>query len=75
MNHFTLVYYEEDNRQGNLKGGCRMTKRDRMRIKIDRDKEMRTEEISKMIDEGGLGADKYYEIEKESLTDENETTC
>lgn len=25
---------------------------------------MRTKEISKMISEGGLGSDKYYEIEK-----------
>lgn len=28
--------------------------------------EMRTKEISKMIGEGGLGAEKYYEIKKPS---------
>ncbi len=33
-------------------------------IKIDRTNEMRTDEISKMIEEGGLGADQYYVIDK-----------
>lgn len=33
-------------------------------IKIDRTDEMRTDEISKMIEEGGLGADQYYVIDK-----------
>lgn len=37
---------------------------ERKKIKVDRKKEMRTKEISKMISEGGLGADIYYKIEK-----------
>lgn len=41
-------------------------KDDRLKVSIDKDKEMRTKDISKMIGEGGLGADKYYEIKKES---------
>lgn len=41
-----------------------MSKKDRIKIEVDRKKEMRTKEISKMISEGGLGADKYYDIEK-----------
>lgn len=36
----------------------------RRKIVIDRDKEMRTEETSRMIDEGGLGSRTYYDIEK-----------
>lgn len=49
-----------------------MTDNDRLKIKIDRKKEMRTKEISKMIDEGGLGADRYYKIKKkESSTNES----
>lgn len=51
-----------------------MTKNDdRAKIKIDRKKEMRTKEISKMISEGGLGADKYYDITKKSSSSEKET--
>lgn len=38
-------------------------------IKIDKEKETRTEEISKMINEGGLGADKYYNIVKHSSSE------
>lgn len=34
------------------------------RIRVKKKHEMRTKDISKMIDEGGLGADKYYDIEK-----------
>lgn len=34
---------------------------------------MRTKEISKMISEGGLGADKYYDITKKSSSSEKET--
>lgn len=41
-------------------------KDDRIKININKDKEMRTKGISKMIGEGGLGADRYYEIEKKS---------
>jgi len=36
----------------------------RDRRKIERIMEMGTEEISKMIDEGGIGADKYYQINR-----------
>jgi len=46
------------------------------RLKITKEKEMRTKEISKMISEGGLGSEKYYEIEKkitEEETDEKPT--
>jgi len=43
---------------------------DHDRIRIDRKHEMRTEAISKMISEGGLGADNYYNIIKESSTKE-----
>jgi len=41
----------------------------RKEIKIDRDREMRAEGISKMISEGGLGADKYYNIVKHSSSE------
>ncbi|GKV67367.1 MULTISPECIES: hypothetical protein [Sporosarcina] len=34
------------------------------RKKIIKKNEMRTKEISKMIGEGGMGADKYYDIKK-----------
>lgn len=43
-----------------------MTNHDRNKIKINKENETRTKEISKMINEGGIGADKYYEIEKNS---------
>ncbi|PIC63446.1 hypothetical protein CSV79_11670 [Sporosarcina sp. P13] len=39
-----------------------MTDHDRKQIIIKN--EMRTMEISKMISEGGLGSDKYYDIKK-----------
>jgi len=48
-----------------------MEKRDRAKIKIDKRKEMRTKEISRMIDEGGLGADKYYNIKKTNPSNAN----
>lgn len=48
-----------------------MEKRDHKDIKIDRRHETRTKEISNMIDEGGLGADKYYKIKKDA-SDEDE---
>lgn len=41
-----------------------MKQDNRKTVKVEA--EMRTKEISKMIDEGGLGADKYYKIKKES---------
>lgn len=34
------------------------------RKEIIKTQEMRTKEISKMIGEGGIGADKYYDIKK-----------
>lgn len=37
---------------------------DKAKKKIDKRKEMRTQEISEMIDEGGLGADRYYDVIK-----------
>ncbi|GAB3801887.1 hypothetical protein [Virgibacillus kimchii] len=41
-----------------------MTNKNDYRMKIKKEKEMRTKGISRMIDEGGLGAEKYYEIIK-----------
>lgn len=50
-----------------------MTKKnsnDRPKIVIDRKKEMRTKETSKMIDEGGLGSSRtHYDIKKVSSPD------
>lgn len=43
-----------------------MSEEKRRAIEIDRKKEMRNRGISKMISEGGLGADKYYDIQKVS---------
>ncbi len=44
-----------------------MVRDNRPRIEIDREKEMRTKEISQMIDEGGLGTRTFhYEIVKEN---------
>ncbi|GEM_PF-54001 len=46
-----------------------MARENRPRIDIDREKEMRTEEISQMIDEGGLGTrTTHYEIVKDAST-------
>lgn len=39
-----------------------MTDDNRKKVKLE--SEMRTKGISKMIDEGGLGAEEYYEIKK-----------
>ena len=36
------------------------------RKKIVKKNEMRTEEIADMIGEGGIGADKYYDIKKKT---------
>lgn len=43
-----------------------MAKDDRTKIEIDKKKETRTKEISKMINEGGLGERTYYDIKKTS---------
>lgn len=48
-----------------------MGKENRTKIKIDKDKEMRTKDISKMIGEGGLGADRYYDIKKKDKDKSN----
>lgn len=39
--------------------------KDRDEITLDKSKEIRSKEISKMIGEGGLGARKYYNIKKD----------
>lgn len=49
-----------------------ITDTDKKKIIIDKRKEMRTKEISKMISEGGLGSDNYYEIIKKSLNDQED---
>lgn len=43
-------------------GGVEMAKDNRKEVEVK--SEMRTKEISKMIGEGGLGAEDYYEIKK-----------
>lgn len=50
-----------------------MGKPDRKKIIIDKEKEMRTKEISTMINEGGLGAENYYNIEKTDEKHDKET--
>lgn len=40
------------------------------RKKIVKQHEMRTKGISRMIDEGGMGAEKYYDIEKDGIRGE-----
>ncbi|WP_303965545.1 hypothetical protein [Sporosarcina ureae] len=40
------------------------------RKEIVKANEMRTKEIARMIDEGGMGADKYYDIKKVSPQEE-----
>lgn len=42
-----------------------MSNYDRHKVTIDKSNEPRKPGISKMIGEGGLGADKYYNIKKE----------
>lgn len=49
-----------------------MVKEYRADVQIDGKKEMRTKEISRMIDEGGLGAEKYYNINKINTPQEDE---
>lgn len=46
--------------------GYKLVNNEKDHIEIDKTKETRTKEISKMIGEGGLGADNYYNIKKES---------
>ncbi|MCZ2259900.1 hypothetical protein [Sporosarcina sp. G11-34] len=48
-----------------------MAKDDRKEIKVE--SEMRTKEISNMIDEGGLGAEEYYEVKKVPPTPQSKT--
>ncbi|SCS80875.1 hypothetical protein [Staphylococcus caeli] len=43
-----------------------MTIRENKRIKVKRVNEIRSSGISMMIEEGGLGADQYYQIEKQN---------
>ncbi|MBF7016188.1 hypothetical protein [Staphylococcus durrellii] len=45
-----------------------MTTYDDARLRIDKLYETRSQRISTMIDEGGLGADRYYDIEKYKLS-------
>lgn len=45
-----------------------MTTYDDARLRIDKLYETRSQRISTMIDEGGLGADRYYNIEKYKLS-------
>lgn len=47
-----------------------MSKDKRKEVKVD--DEMRNEEIAEMIDEGGLGAEKYYDIEKPDPSSEKD---
>lgn len=48
-----------------------MEKDNRKEVKLKT--EMRTKEISKMIGEGGLGAEKYYDINKPSPSSQSKT--
>lgn len=50
-----------------------MSESKRKNINVDKSGEMRTEEISEMIDEGGLGADKYYNVTKTAPKDQEES--
>ncbi len=45
-------------------------KDDRTKIKINREKETRTKDISKMISEGGLGSRTHYNIKKTDAEEE-----
>lgn len=49
-----------------IKEGVQMVVRENKRIKVKRINETRSNDISVMIDEGGLGADQYYQIIKEN---------
>lgn len=53
-----------------------MTRENRLRIEIEREKEMRTAEISRMIEEGGLGTrTTHYEIVKKSSSGKGVVTA
>lgn len=54
------------NRVAYYKKGLNDMLNNHKRVDIDKTNEMRTREISSMINEGGLGADKYYNIHKEA---------
>lgn len=56
------------------KEGFIMAKDKRPKIQIDRDKETRTKDISKMIGEGGVGSRTYYDIEKVKSEDKSDDT-
>lgn len=47
-----------------------MTEDNRKEVKLKH--EMRTKDTSKMIGEGGLGAEKYYDIKKPAPSSESE---
>jgi len=47
-----------------------MAKNERPEVK--KENEMRTKGISKMISEGGLGSEKYYNIKKENAADQKQ---
>lgn len=51
-----------------------MADKDRKRIEIDKENEPRKKGISDMIDEGGLGSDKYYDIKKHDPAADAKTT-
>ena len=40
------------------------------RRKVEKKNESRTKGISKMIGEGGIGAEKYYDVEKDRSTEQ-----
>lgn len=40
------------------------------RKKVEKKNETRTKDISKMIGEGGIGAEKYYEVKKDRSTEQ-----
>lgn len=42
-----------------------MSNNEKRNLKIDKSNEPRKKGISRMIDEGGLGSEKYYEIKKD----------
>lgn len=50
-----------------------MDEDERKRIHIDKKNETRTKEISKMISEGGLGSEKYYDIERSTTVPNKKT--
>lgn len=49
-----------------------MSNSKRDKVTVDKSDEMRTKEISEMIGEGGLGAEKYYEVTKNTPSEGEE---